>query len=80
LEKKIQIFIKKLELRLLLNLKSLACLVYFVIHCYANMWFCIKTRPKDTEAARLTLESMGFLMQLPEEERAIGLPVFERGL
>jgi hypothetical protein len=44
------------------------------------MWFCIKTRPKDTEAARLTLESMGFLIQLSEEEKAIGLPIFERGL
>jgi hypothetical protein len=59
---------------------SLARFAYFVIHCYANMWFCIKTRPKDTEAARLTWESMIFLMKLPEEERAIGLPVFERGL
>jgi hypothetical protein len=58
----------------------IACLAYFVIHCYANMCFRIKIRPKATEAARLTWESMGFLIQLPEEERAIVLPIFERGL
>jgi hypothetical protein len=55
----------------------LARLAYFVINCYANMWFRIKTRSKATETARLTWEAMGFLIQLPEEERAFVLPVFE---
>jgi hypothetical protein len=58
----------------------LARLAYFVINCYANMWFRIKTRSKATEAEKLTWESMGFLIQLPEEERAIVLPIFECGL
>jgi hypothetical protein len=44
------------------------------------MCFRIKIYPKATEAARLTWESMGFLIQLPEEERAIVLLIFERGL
>ena len=59
---------------------SLAHLAYFVILCYANMWFHINTHPKATKAERLIWESIDFLMQLPEEERAIMLPVFECGL
>jgi hypothetical protein len=55
----------------------LAHLAYFVINCDANMWFRIKTRSKASETARLTWESMGFFIQLPEEERAFVLPVLE---
>jgi hypothetical protein len=54
-----------------------AQLAYFVINGYANMWLYIKTRSKARETARLTWESMDFLIQLPEEEKAFVLPVFE---
>lgn len=58
---------------------AIARLANFIIHDYAAMYFLLRKNHLATAAPELLFKEMQLLKDLPSEEQAIVLPVFERG-